>query len=320
MSAKRRSRLRDLAEYAFMRGLELAAWPIPVGLGLRLGRALGSFARLVDRRHRRVGEHNAAWALGLTPEQARALIRKVYRNFGANLVEDLMMPKILRWRALDEFSEAEGIEHLRAALAKGRGAIVITGHFGNWELAGLAMAHFAGKAMAVARPMPNPLVEAHTLRWRERAGLTVASRRGALRRVVQYLRAGGCVGMLIDQNQRSGGVFVPFFGKLAATVPSPARIALKYHIPVLAGYTRRKGDGSFHCFHCDPPFDLIRTADHEADVLANTALFTRRIEDYIRQHPDQWFWLHSRWRKRPPEEEQAAGPPGAAQETSPDEP
>jgi KDO2-lipid IV(A) lauroyltransferase len=117
--------------------------------------------------------------------------------------------------------------------------------------------------------------------------------------------------MLIDQNQRQGGVFVPFFGKLASTVPSPATIALKYNVPVLAGYSYRIGNELKHCFHCDPPFELIRTGDYRADVVANTAMFTRRIEDIVRAHPDQWFWLHSRWRKRPPEEKQPAAEAGA---------
>ena len=316
MSRKRHSRARDLAEYAFMRAIEIASWPIPVRLGLGLGRILGTLTWLTARRHRAVAEANARCALGLSRKEASRLIHRVCRNFGANLVEDLMLPRILRRRKLSDFSHIEGEEHLRAALAKGRGAIMVTGHFGNWELAGLALAHVVGSAMAIARPLANPLTEAHTLAWRRRAGLTVVTRRGALRHVIRHLQSGGCAAMLIDQNQRSGGVFVDFFGRPAATVPSPAMLALKYDVPVLMGYSWRPGRGSFHCFRCDPPFDLIRTGDYDADVAANTALFTRRIEEIIRERPDQWFWLHSRWRKQPPEEQQQAaaeGTPGAAQ-------
>jgi len=315
VSKKRRSRARDIAEYIYMVGVERLVRLLPIGAHLRVGRLLGALTRLADRPHRRVAEHNAAWALGLSPDEARALVRRVYRNVCTNFVEDLMLPKILRKMKLTDFSRIEGAEHLKAALARGRGAIVVTGHFGNWELAGRALALVAGSVLAVARTMRNPLVEARARRFREEGGLRVIGREGALRHVLAHLRAGGCVAMLIDQNQRKGGVFVPFFGKLASTVPSPASIALKYDVPVLAGYTYREGDRLFHCFHCDPEFELIRTGDYRADVVANTAIFTKRIEEFVRRHPDQWFWLHSRWRKRPPEEKEAARriQPGDAQ-------
>ncbi len=306
MSKKRPNPIRVVAEYAYMVGVERLVRLLPIGAHLRLGSFLGRLTRLADRWHRRVAEGNAAWALGLSPQEARELVRRVYRNVCTNFVEDLMLPKILKRMKLDDFSVVEGADILQAALARGKGAIVVTGHFGNWELAGRALAHAAGSATVVARTLSNPLVEARARRFREQGGLTVIGRDGALRKVLAHLRAGGCVAMLIDQNQRAGGVFVPFFGKLASTVPSPASIALKYDVPVLAGYTYRIGKELKHCFHCDPPFELIRTGDYRADIVANTALFTKRIEDFVRRHPDQWFWLHSRWRKRPPEE-RAAG-------------
>ncbi|HPD14181.1 MAG TPA: lysophospholipid acyltransferase family protein [Planctomycetota bacterium] len=307
MSVKRRSRVREYAEYLYMVGVERLVRLLPIGAHLGLGRVLGALTRLADRGHRRVAEENAAWALGLSPEEARALVRRVYRNVCTNFVEDLMLPKILRKMKLTDFSRVEGAEHLRAALARGKGAIVVTGHFGNWELAGRALGHTAGSALVVARTLSNRLVEERARRFREEGGLKVIGRQGALRQVLSHLRAGGCVAMLIDQNQRKGGVFVPFFGKLASTVPSPASLALKLDVPVLAGYTYREGHRLFHCFHCDPPFELIRTGDHKADVVANTAMFTQRIEEFVRKHPDQWFWLHSRWRKRPPGEAPGAG-------------
>lgn len=305
MSVKRRSRVREYAEYLYMVGVERLVRLLPIGAHLELGRLLGALTRLADRGHRRVAEENSAWALGLTRDEARALVRRVYRNVCTNFVEDLMLPKILKKMKLTDFSRIEGAEHLQAALAKGRGALVVTGHFGNWELAGRALGHVAGSALVVARTLSNRLIEERARRFREAGGLRVIGREGALRHVLQHLRAGGCVAMLIDQNQRKGGVFVPFFGKLASTVPSPASLALKYDVPVLAGYTYRDGFRLFHCFHCEPEFELIRTGDYKADVVANTALFTRRIEDFVRARPDQWFWLHSRWRKRPPEERQA---------------
>ena len=303
MSHRKRTRLRLIGEYATMRLVELLLWPLPVSAGLWIGRRRGSLARLIDRRHRVVAEANVRRALGLGPAEARALVHRLYQNMGANTTEDLMRARTLRHWSLTDFSEIEGREHIQAALAKGRGAIVITAHLGNWELGGFGIAHMAGSVLVVARELSNPYVEAYLQRWRKQAGLEVADRRGALRHVVRRLPEGGCVAMLIDQNQRRGGVFVPFFGRLASTVPSAASIALKYDVPVLTGYTYRVGTGAFHCVHMDPPFELIRTGDHEADVVANTAQFTRRLEEVIRRHPDQWLWLHSRWKRRPPGEQ-----------------
>lgn len=306
MAKRPRSTFRNLAEYATIRGLECVFGHMPVRWALTCGRGLGLYIRLWDRRHRVVAEANAARALGLSPAEARRFVKRVYSNLGVTFIEGLIVPHILRRHDLADFCDFEGEEHLRAVLAKGRGAIVVTAHIGNWELAGFAAAKVAGSVLAVARPMDNPLLEKNARRLRERMGQTIVDRGpGGLRAVIRRLKEGGTVAMLIDQNHRKGPVFVPFFGKLAATVPSPAAIALKYDVPVVPAYTRRADKGFRHRLHFDPPFELIRTGDHKTDVEANTALFTRRIEHYVRQHPDQWLWLHRRWRRRPPEELQA---------------
>lgn len=293
--------LHDLAEYAFLRAVQVLLALLPLRAGLWLGRRLGLLARLFDRKHRRFAEENAARALGLTPREAEDLVRQVYRNVGANTTEDLMLGRIMRKRSIAELCTVEGREHLEAALAQGRGALMLTGHFGNWELGGLVVAHLAGPVLAVARQLGNPLLWRYTQRWRERAGLDVVGRHGAARHLVRHLKQGGKVLMLIDQNQRQGGVFVDFFGKLASTVPTPAKLALRYDLPVLMGYIRRVGTGSQHHMKIEPA-EVVRTGDLEADVVATTARFTKKIEQFVREHPDQWFWLHRRWRKRPPGE------------------
>jgi len=320
VSHKRRSWFRNVAEYATVRALEYTFAAMPIRMALGLGRALGLYIRLWDRRHRTVAEANAARALGLGPDEARAFVRRVYKNLGATFIEGLIIPHILRRRDLSDFCHMEGQEHVRAALDQGRGALLLTAHMGNWELGGFVAAQFAGSILVVARPMDNPLLERNAQRLRQRMNQTVVGRsRGALRAVVKRLREGGLVGMLIDQNHRQNPAFVPFFGKLAATVPSPASIALKYDVPVLPGYAWRDPKRFLHHFHCDPPFELIRTGDHKADVVANTAMFTRRIEEYVLRHPEQWLWLHQRWRKRPPEEREATtAEPAAADDRMPE--
>lgn len=302
--SKPRSRLRNVAEYAGIRAIELALRLLPFRWAVACGRRLGRLACVLDRRHRVVAEENAAWALGLGPAEARRFVRRVYSNVGATAIECLLLPHLVRRGRFSAISRCEGIENIHAALAKGKGAIVITAHVGNWEFSGLAVARAVGSLLSVARQLDNPLLDAYFLRTRAQLGQEIVDREGALRRVVRHLRGNGIVAMLIDQNQREGGVFVDFFGRLASTVPSPARIALKYDVPVMLGYGRRTEDGS-HVSRISSALELIRTGDIEADVVANTALFTRGIEEVVRDCPDQWLWLHSRWRKRPPEEKKA---------------
>lgn len=305
MAQKPRSPWRDFGEYVMVRASEGLLWPLPLS-GIRaFGRFMGWLTWRLDRRHRVVAEENAGWALGLGPAEARRFVRRVYRNSGMTSAECLMLPYILRRYGIASLSRFEGVEHLKEALAKGRGLIFLTAHIGNWELGGLALAEQSGgKLLSIARTLDNPLLERHLSRIRHQLGQTVVDRKGALRHIIQALRGGGVVGLLIDQNQRKDGVFVDYFGRLASTTPSAAIIALRYDVPVIAGYAVRCADGKFE-MHCDPPFDLIRTGDTEKDVTANTAMFTRRIEDWVRRYPDQWAWLHSRWKTRPPEEKAA---------------
>ncbi|MFW6162376.1 MAG: lysophospholipid acyltransferase family protein, partial [Planctomycetota bacterium] len=265
MSHKRRSRLRNVAEYATIRGIEYAMAALPVRWALACGRGVGLYIRLWDKRHRVVAEENVRQALGLGDAEARAFVRRVYSNLGATFVEGLIIPHILRRHRLEDFCQFEGEDHLRAALDRGRGAILVTAHLGNWELGGFVAARVAGSVMAVARPMDNPLLEKNARRLRQRMGQTIVDRgRGGLRAAIQRLKQGGLVAMLIDQNHRKGPVFVPFFGRRAATVPSPAALALKYDVPVLPGYAWRDRRRFRHYFRCEPPFELIRTGDHKA--------------------------------------------------------
>jgi len=306
MPKKPRSRVRNTIEYAFVRGAEFVLRLMPLRMALAMGRGLGWLAHKVDRRHRRVAEENAAWALGLDAGAARRFIGRVYRQVGMTAIECVLLPVLLGRRRIEDFTTIDGAEHLQDALAKGKGLIIVTGHLGNWEFAGLAGAREVGSVLSVARTLDNPMLDRYVRGIREQLGQRIADRRGALRQVVKALRAGGTVAMLIDQNQRAGGVFVPFFGRLASTVPSAASIALKYDVPVVAGYGQREKDGVRHRVHFEPAFDLIRTGDNEADAVANTAMFTAKIEAFVRNDPEQWFWLHSRWRKRPPEDQGAS--------------
>lgn len=276
---------------------------LPPAAGDRLGRWLGLLAYLCLGRRRAVALANLTLAFGetKTPGELRALARRSFEHLGITAVECCRLffgqPGLLLGKV-----QVEGLPHLKGAMAQERGALLLTAHFGNWEL--LAAAHvLAGYPLSVViRPLDNPALEALASRCRERAGLRLIPKREALRGVVAALGRGEMVGILLDQNATlREGVFVPFFGRLASTSKGLALLAQKSGAPVVPIFIHREPDGT-HQVTVEPPVPLQQSGDRDADILANTAAFTRIIERHVAAHPEQWFWVHRRWKTRPPDE------------------
>jgi len=193
----------------------------------------------------------------------------------------------------------EGVEHVKAALAEGRGALLLGAHFGNFEL--LAAAHaLTGlpPVNVVVRPLDNPYLDALVARGRERAQISLIAKRAALKGMTAALARGECVGILLDQNDGRHGVFVPFFGRPASTSRSLAVLALKTGAPVVPAFIHRLRDGEHHVT-LEPAIPVVRTGHVDRDVELNTARFTEAIERQVRAHPEQWFWVHRRWKSLP---------------------
>jgi KDO2-lipid IV(A) lauroyltransferase len=268
-------------------------------VGRGLGLALGQLAYWALPGRRRIALANLAGAFGtaLDARQQRAVARANFRHLGVTAIECCQLffgrsPELLaRVRV-------EGIEHVKAALAEGRGAFYLGAHFGNWEL--LAAAHIlTGVPLSVVvRPLDNPFLEAVLARGRERGQVKLIHKRAAIRGVQASLARGECVGILLDQNAGRDGVFVPFFGRPASTSRTLAVLALRTGAPVVPAFIRRLAGGD-HEVTIEPPIALARTGDRERDVEVNTARFTAVIERYVREHPDQWFWVHRRWKTEP---------------------
>jgi KDO2-lipid IV(A) lauroyltransferase len=280
------------------RGVGGALGRLPIPVAHRVGRALGLLAYAVLRGRRRVAEDNLARVFGTLPTaERRALAVRCFRELGATAIECCRLffgapaPLLARVRV-------RGIEHIRAAMAEGRGAFYLTGHFGNWEL--LAAAHvLAGYRLSVvARPLDNPYLDDVVARARERSGLRVIGKREAVRGVRAALARGECVGILLDQDAGRAGVFVPFLGHPASTSRSLAVLALKTRAPVVPAFLHRLPDGG-HELILEPAIPLVTSGDLEADIAANTARFTAVLERHIRLRPEQWFWVHRRWKTRP---------------------
>jgi KDO2-lipid IV(A) lauroyltransferase len=283
-----------------------ALWPagallahLPARLGLWIGRRLGDFAWAALPRRRVVVLDNLALAFGdeRTRDELVGIGRRCFQHLGMSLVESCTFlfrsPAILLRRV-----EVRGAEHVEAAAAQGRGILLLTAHLGNWEL--LAASHALEKwpLSVMIRPLDSALLDPLIERFRLRSGVELIAKRHGLRDALDALRRGRMVGILLDQNaSRREGVFVPFFGIPASTSRGMAVIALRSGAPVLPVFIRRLPGGR-HVVQLEPPVP----APSDGDAVAYTAAFNRAIEAAIRQAPEQWFWLHRRWKTRPAEE------------------
>ena len=270
---------------------------LPRRASLAAGRLLGDLAGALGLR-RRVAEENLARAF---PEKSAAeregILRAHYRELGLVCVEYCRMPELVRAPDGRVVAEARGMEHLERAQREGRGAILLTGHFGNFELLGawLGRRH---PVDFVVQPLSNPGVERMLAGWRTGAGVGQIPRGSALRRVFESLRANRWVAMVADQDARERGVFVPFFGVPASTPVGPAEIALRAGAPIVMGFDVRRPDGR-HELEVDAPLPQPAESDPDA-ALRLTAAHTARLEARVRERPEAWFWLHRRWKTRPP--------------------
>jgi len=252
-------------------------------------------------RRRRLAVRNLELAFPELPGHAhRRIARHSFQHLGVLFTEGCA---VLR-RPLPEISAGirlEGLEHVRAVMEAHGRALVLTAHLGNWELLTLAPALTGYPLTVVARALDSAALGAWAERLRGTAGVEVIDKRAALRPLLEALRRGRLVGVLLDQNAaRREGVFVPFFGRAASTSRAVAVLALRTRTPVLPAFTRRLGPGR-HEIRVHPALPLPDSVDAEA-VVALTAACTRAIEDAVRATPEQWLWSHDRWRTRPPEE------------------
>jgi KDO2-lipid IV(A) lauroyltransferase len=277
-----------------------AALPLPIGA--RLGAWLGELLCFVDRSHRRIALQNLALAFPEKPAAERhRILRASCRNLGRMAAEFCHLPDLDR-ESLGAIIEISDRAAWEKALQRCRqtGAIVLTAHFGNWEL--LAHAHgLLGRPVTlIHRPLRNALVDDAIARMRAPAGTRSIPKKAAARDAIRTLRAGGILAIPSDQNQTTRyGVFVDFFGQSACTTPGVARLAALTGAPVFPVFLVRIGESNRHRFEILPEVELISTGDRNADVITNTQRCSRIIEAMIRRYPEQWIWFHRRWKTRP---------------------
>lgn len=288
--------------------LEFAAvWALAKLLGLpprpvarTLGAGIGCLAFYATPRLRRTGLRNLEIAF---PEMAigerERILRGLYRNLGWHLVEFCRMPRLSQEKARD-FLRYDGLEHYLRARDEGKGVLILTAHLGAWELSSFYHSLMGYPMTVVARTLDNVYVDRFVNRIRQLHGNRVINKDDFARGLLAAMSRGETVGILMDTNMTPPqGVFVDFFGRLAATGSGVARIALKTGARVLPGFLLWDGNSRGYVLRFGPPISLPSTGDYETDSVAGTAILTRVLEDWIRRYPDQWLWVHRRWKTRP---------------------
>jgi KDO2-lipid IV(A) lauroyltransferase len=292
--------LADRAEYLLFAGATGLGVRLRPAAADRLGSWLGGVAYHLLRTRRSVVEGQLRLAF---PDRDAAWVRATaaacYRHLGREALAMLRLAGATPAGIVERTCVA-GLEPLERVLAAGRGAVIVTGHLGNWEIGAAALVARGIPIDGFAQMQRNPLVNRAILEARARLGLRVFDRRGAIRRSLEALREGRVPGFVADQDARRAGVFVPFFGRLASTSRGPALVAIRAGVPLFVGIALRRPDGRYDVRVEEVESD--RGGPRDAAIERLTAAFTARLEAAVREAPAQYFWLHRRWKTRPREE------------------
>jgi KDO2-lipid IV(A) lauroyltransferase len=297
---RKKASFKHRAEYALFAGVVFLFKRLPrraLGLGRR---ALVFFLKRGSPRHSRLIARNLALAFPDAAPAWRDLLKnRIYGHFGAMFMELARSYARGDIRGVLERSRVEHGERLQRALAKGRGAIVFSAHFGNWEWIPLLLRDLLGRDIhSIARPMDNPLIEERVRAFREAMGSRVIYKQGSLRTILKRLAANEIVYLLIDQNTvPREGVFVDFFASKAATVTTVSQLYLKKQVPVVPAFLHYEDGGIV--LDILPEVDFPVGACDAAALTELTQRLTSLIEEQVRRFPEQWFWFHDRWKTRP---------------------
>jgi KDO2-lipid IV(A) lauroyltransferase len=297
--------LRERAEYLALRAVLGVLAVVPLWLALRLGELVALLAYLADRPHRRIGMANLALAFpARSLGERRGILRRSFLNLGRMAAEMAKLPHLSAERLRDMVRfEDEAWWREAVTWERSTGVLVLSGHFGNWELLVFAHGIRGHPVHMVHRAIANSLVDRWLNELRARAGTRMIRKSAGAGGVLQALHERALLVLPIDQNSTRGlGVFVDFFGVPASTNAGMARIALRTDAPIVPVFIVREGRSARHRVHVLPILEVERTGDLEADVRRNTQRFTAVFEEMVRRHPDHWLWMHKRWKTRPPGE------------------
>jgi Kdo2-lipid IVA lauroyltransferase/acyltransferase len=283
-----------------VRSLNLLGSILPRRCLAPLGRCLGVVAYHAMPRYRKVALGNLRRAFGREWDEARIqhVARESFRHLGITLIEFFLRQPKIRGEEVEREVRFVGQEYFEEAFKQGKGAILVTAHYGNWEMMGPRLHRAGYKVSAVSRTADDPGLEHMIEEIRTRGGIRQIPRPQAARMGLSALRRNEVLAILLDQNTAEGGVFVPFFGHPASTAVGPAVFGLKTGAAIVPTFCLREADGS-HTMRAWPPIYPQPTGDRAQDVERLTAEVTQVIEAQIRERPELWAWLHNRWKLQP---------------------
>jgi Kdo2-lipid IVA lauroyltransferase/acyltransferase len=294
----------ELLQYKFvvivLRALGMCAYRLPVRLCRMLGLVIGDIFRIVSPSRRRIAEENLQAAFpDAEPAWRQAVARLSYHNLGITLIELLTFPYITPNEARAAL-EMRGMEEVEQVLKRGTGVLLLSGHYGNWELLGFTFPLYLNTATSIIiAEQPNKIAAMYLDWYRRRTGNRTIPIQNSARTIVKRLLSGEAIALLADQAAPpEHAVFVPFFGRLAATYPAPARLALQYDIPMFAAFAERLENGQYCASIRRIPHEDLRYTPEGITEL--TKRHVQALEEAIRKHPELWAWQHKRWKYAPP--------------------
>ena len=293
------AKIKDSLEFLAFKAVKLLLSVVSRKLCLFIGRTVGYFFYFFDKKHRYTALSNLEAALGseLSTSELKGIAKNSFKYFGEVFL-DLLKLSDFSQRKLEQLITVEGEENLQNALQEGKGALLFSAHYGNWEIASFFVSK-KGKLSVIARPLDNKILEKELIQIRTNFGARVIYKHQASKQILRTLQAKEMVAILIDQNVlRSEAVFVDFFGKQAATTPSLATFFLRTKAPLLPIFCYLSSSHTYN-IKILKPLEIVLKGDYNQDVLKITQLCTKIIECQIRKNPIYWFWFHNRWKTRP---------------------
>jgi len=292
--------LVDWTGFILAKILTFFAFFVPLKLALFLGRFLGTAVFFADGKRKKMAYANlkAAFCKDLSPAQIRRIAKSSFQTLGLNLVEVLKFPYINK-KYVDKHVRIENLSHLNNALAKNKGVILLTAHFGNWELSALAAAIRGYPMLVLAREQRHPRLNRLLNSYREKKGCRVIQKGMGLREIIRSLKRNELVGMLGDQSAGRRGAWIDFFSRPASTPRGPVEIALRTGSEILPSFMVREKGGR-HRLVIEAPLGLDRDGGNREDkVISSLKRFNELLESYARKYPAQWLWPHNRWKRTP---------------------
>lgn len=292
--------LKHRVEYFAFRAAAAELLTLPPKAAFRAAEAVGALAFHVLRRRTQIGRENIAAAFpGFSGAEVELLLARAYRSLFRLAAEVIYFRRILNRHNWRQYVDVVNWRRMLAVFLEGRGGILVSGHVGNWEILPKVLSFIGVPNNVLIRPLDNPLLERYTLGTREAGFQSIVLKRGAGAQLEETLAGGGFISLLVDQDAGGKGAFVPFLGRAASTWRSPALLSMKTGAPVVpACCVRVEGSAKFRVYVGEPVYPCD-SADVSAETLRITEAFTGTLERWVRAYPDQYLWLHRRWKSQP---------------------